>query len=92
MLSDHPFAVLQGDWVTDEQKQAALQFRDFLLNPDQQRLALSYGFRPANATVTLTDADVSHNPFVSLADLFPNAGPTPCNPRPRCLPEISSMR
>lgn len=77
MLSDHPFAVLQGDWVTDEQKQAALQFRDFLLSPAQQRLALSYGFRPANTAVTLTDASTPNNPFVSLSSLFPNRRPDP---------------
>ena len=77
ILSDHPFAVLQGDWVTDEQKQAALQFRDFLLDLPQQRQALSYGFRPANSAVALSDAGVSNNPFIGLASLFPNRQPDP---------------
>jgi len=75
ILSDHPFVVLQGDWVTDEQKQAALQFRDFLLDVPQQRLALSYGLRPVNSAIALSDSSISNNPFVGLAALFPNRQP-----------------
>lgn len=75
ILSDHPFVVLQGDWVTDEQKRAALQFRDFLLDASQQRQALSYGFRPVNSAIALSDSSISNNPFVGLATLFPNRQP-----------------
>ncbi|HEX6108330.1 MAG TPA: serine/threonine-protein kinase, partial [Ktedonobacteraceae bacterium] len=55
ILSDHPFAILQGDWVTPEQQMAARTFRDFLLAAPQQRLALATGFRPANVNVHITD-------------------------------------
>lgn len=80
ILSDHPFAVLRGDWVTDEQSQAALQFRDFLLAQQQQVLALSYGFRPGptNYGISLQDSNVTGaNPFIKYAGLFPNNQPDP---------------
>lgn len=79
ILSDHPFAVLQGEWVTDEQRQAALRFRNFLLAREQQILALSYGFRPgpANTGLSLLTSQVANNPFVIHADLFPHHQPDP---------------
>ncbi len=55
IVSDHPFAILQGNWVTNEQQMAARIFRDFLLAAPQQRLALATGFRPANVNVHITD-------------------------------------
>ncbi len=76
ILSDHPFAVLQGKWSTDEQKQAANHFRDFLLSSEQQRQALTYGFRPANTAISLTDS-VSNNLFISQAAIFPDSQPDP---------------
>ncbi len=53
-LSDHPYAVLQGSWVTAAKQAAAQAFRDFLLAPAQQQKALQYGFRPANLNVPVT--------------------------------------
>ncbi len=59
--SDHPFAVLQGNWVTPVKKVAAQAFRNFLLAPEQQSKALRYGFRPADVNVKLTAPfDVAH--------------------------------
>lgn len=55
IVSDHPFAIMQGNWVTHEQQLAAQIFRDFLLAVPQQRLALATGFRPANVNVHITD-------------------------------------
>jgi ABC-type sulfate transport system substrate-binding protein len=60
--SDHPFAVLEAPWNTPEQQEAARMFRDFLLGEPAQRLALRYGFRPANAAVAL-NANLPDNPF-----------------------------
>jgi Ca-activated chloride channel family protein len=37
------------------EQQAAEQFFNFLLTPDSQKLAMSYGFRPANNDVPLAD-------------------------------------
>ncbi|HLI09152.1 MAG TPA: protein kinase [Ktedonobacteraceae bacterium] len=62
IVSDHPFAILQGSWVTAEQRQAAQMFRDFLLSKPMQQLALTKGFRPTNPDVHITD-NIAHNPF-----------------------------
>jgi Ca-activated chloride channel family protein len=59
--SDHPFAILQGNWVTPAKKAAALAFRNFLLDPAQQQKALRYGFRPALSSVPIsTPLDSAH--------------------------------
>jgi len=59
--SDHPFAILQGSWVTPAKKAAALAFRNFLLAPAQQKKALQYGFRPANLNVAVgAPIDAAH--------------------------------
>lgn len=64
ILSDHPYAILNATWVTSEQRQAAAQFRDFLLSREMQQLALdSYGFRPVSSQVQINQSDPL-NPFV----------------------------
>ncbi len=52
-FSDHPYTILQGNWVTPEKKAAAQAFQNFLLDTPQQQKALQYGFRPANSKVGL---------------------------------------
>jgi Ca-activated chloride channel family protein len=51
--TDHPFAILNAPWVTEEQRAAAATFRDFLLAPEQQRRALEFGFRPADPNIPI---------------------------------------
>ncbi len=65
IISDHPYAVLNAPWVTAEQQQAAAMFRDCLLAEPTQQLALQYGFRPANADVSISNND-GNNPFNAL--------------------------
>ncbi len=60
MLSDHPFAIFKG--ASPEEHQAAAIFRDFLLGPDMQKLARSFGFRPASTNISLME-QTSLNPF-----------------------------
>jgi Mg-chelatase subunit ChlD len=50
---DDPFIVLAS--ASEAERQAADQFYNFLLNEESQKLAMSYGFRPANASVALAD-------------------------------------
>lgn len=50
---DDPFIVMAS--ATSDEQQAADQFFSFLLSPDSQRLAMSFGFRPANVDVPLAD-------------------------------------
>jgi Ca-activated chloride channel family protein len=52
--SNHPFVVLDASWVTEEQKEAARIFEDFLLDNPQQLQAVEYGFRPADPSIPLT--------------------------------------
>jgi ABC-type glycerol-3-phosphate transport system substrate-binding protein len=67
MFSDHPYAILNAPWVTPEQRQAAEQFRNFLLSPPIQEIAFrQYGFRPAIPDVPVLTNDPS-NPFVKYS-------------------------
>ncbi|MFQ3633995.1 extracellular solute-binding protein [Roseiflexus sp.] len=50
---DNPFIIMSS--ATDQERRAAEQFYDFLLTDESQRLAMSYGFRPANVNVPLAD-------------------------------------
>lgn len=52
--SNHPYCILDAAWVTDEQRVAAEIFEDFLLDREQQLLAIQYGFRPADPSIPLT--------------------------------------
>jgi hypothetical protein len=54
---DFPFTVWMGPETTAQEKNAALQFEEFLLSPDQQRQALERGLRPANLEVSLESED-----------------------------------
>lgn len=50
---DNPFCILEANWITDDQRQAAELYRDFLLQPAQQDLAVTIGLRPADTKVPL---------------------------------------
>jgi hypothetical protein len=65
ILSDHPYAILDAEWVTPDQREAAAQFREFLLSEPTQELALQYGFRPANTQVALNEPG---SPFIDYED------------------------
>jgi Ca-activated chloride channel family protein len=51
--ADNPVCILETDWVTDEQREAAQMYREFLLQPAQQAVTLDSGLRPADATIAL---------------------------------------
>jgi ABC-type molybdate transport system substrate-binding protein len=44
---DFPFAIYMGNETSAEEKQAALEFKEFLLSAEQQAIALDFGLRPA---------------------------------------------
>ncbi len=74
VFSDHPYAILDAPWVTDDQQQGGRLFRDFLLTRPIQELALRgidpaqpYGFRPADPNVPIVDND-ANNPFNRFRD------------------------
>lgn len=49
---DNPYIILKGSWVSEDQRKAAGQFKDYLLKPESQKNALALGFRPANTSVS----------------------------------------
>jgi Ca-activated chloride channel family protein len=59
--SDHPYAVLDADWVGAEEREGAKAFLDFLKSKPAQMRALALGFRPADATIAIgTPVDAAH--------------------------------
>ncbi len=66
MFSDHPYAILGDPLTTPDQRAAAERFRAFLRSRPIQELALEYGFRPADPSVSVVTGDVN-NPFNTYA-------------------------
>lgn len=61
LWSDHPFCVVNADWVTTQQVQASRLFIDFLTSKQAQNNALlKYGFRPVEPSI---DLEQSGSPF-----------------------------
>lgn len=51
--SDHPAGVVDREWVTEEHREAARKYLDFLRAEPQQQAALPFGFRPADPAIPL---------------------------------------
>jgi ABC-type Fe3+ transport system substrate-binding protein/tRNA A-37 threonylcarbamoyl transferase component Bud32 len=64
--SDHPIALLAGDWVKPDQAKAAHAFVAFLRSREAQQSALQYGFRAAEVDIPLMTEDPA-NPFKKYA-------------------------
>jgi ABC-type Fe3+ transport system substrate-binding protein len=63
--SDHPFCILNADWVTPQKASAARLFMDFLVSKPIQELALTkYGFRPVDPSI---DLNQQSSPFTWYA-------------------------
>ncbi len=56
---EHPFGIVQADWVTDEQANAARTFADYVRTPLVQEKIMAAGFRPV-----IPDVEIGY-PFVS---------------------------
>ena len=57
LWSDHPFCVLNADWITQQQTQAAKLFLDYLTSkPAQETALMKYGFRPVDTSIKLEQA------------------------------------
>lgn len=54
---DFPYTIWVGPETTAAEKNAALQFQQFLLTADIQRLAVQQGLRPVNSEVSVTEGD-----------------------------------
>jgi ABC-type molybdate transport system substrate-binding protein len=73
LWSDHPFCVLNADWVTPQKTAASALFIDFLTSKDAQEVALmKYGFRPVDASIKLEQPGSPFDRYAAngfLADL-----------------------
>lgn len=59
--SDHPFAILDADWVGPEEKAAAKALLAFLKAKPQQQRALELGFRPGDPSIAVNaPIDAAH--------------------------------
>jgi len=52
-VHDHPFAIPNAPWVSEEQRKAAEAFTRYFLSAPVQQKVLAAGFRPANPAVPL---------------------------------------
>jgi Ca-activated chloride channel family protein len=53
--SDNPYCIVEESWVSDEQREAAEIYREYLLAPEQQDMAVTIGLRPAVEGVAMHD-------------------------------------
>ncbi|MFX1375739.1 MAG: substrate-binding domain-containing protein [Promethearchaeota archaeon] len=53
LYSDHPFCILNADWIDDDQRRVANAFLAFLQRTETVISALEYGFRPINTSIPL---------------------------------------
>lgn len=53
LYSDNPFFVLDAEWVSADERDAAAKFQAFVQQPANQRKVLEYGFRPGNPEVAV---------------------------------------
>ncbi len=51
---EHPFGIVNANWTTPEQREAARVLGEYVLTPDVQEMIMNYGFRPANPDVPLS--------------------------------------
>jgi hypothetical protein len=54
---DFPYTIWMGDETTALEKNAALVFEGYLLQPEVQQQAVEMGLRPANTEVSITEPD-----------------------------------
>ncbi|MEO5726780.1 MAG: VWA domain-containing protein [Byssovorax sp.] len=48
---NHPTGIVNADWVSPEQREAASKFLAFATSREQQQKALQYGYRPTDASI-----------------------------------------
>ncbi|MEM6528161.1 MAG: VWA domain-containing protein [Chloroflexota bacterium] len=58
---EHPFGIVNANWVTPEQQAGARIFTDYVLLPENQQQIMTQGFRPANPDVELAYPFVPEN-------------------------------
>ncbi|OLS26521.1 MAG: hypothetical protein HeimC2_14700 [Candidatus Heimdallarchaeota archaeon LC_2] len=63
LLNDHPYLILDAPWVSEQDKQLANDFLDYLLLEDTQIKAIEEGFRPSiNINTSIPEFQAAFNP------------------------------
>jgi ABC-type Fe3+ transport system substrate-binding protein len=66
IMSDHPFCLIEAEWVTAEKREAVRLFLDYLTSePAQESALIEHGFRPVNPNIPLDRPD---SPLVRYAE------------------------
>ena len=68
MWSDNPLCLMDGEWVSPAQRQAAGVLGTYLMSQPIQRQALRYGYRPGNIDVPVLTPE-PENPFNRFRDV-----------------------
>jgi Ca-activated chloride channel family protein len=78
IVSNYPFAILQGSWVSQFRSYAAQGFRDFLLSQNEQNKALQDGFHPTQVQKQGAPLDSDHGVDTTqpAGNTFPIPDPT----------------
>jgi len=71
---EHPFGIVQADWVSEEQAEAARKFTEYILSPSVQEQVMAAGFRPVNPAVPIgypitTDLGVDPNQPLTVLEV-----------------------
>ena len=85
---EHPFGIPNADWVSDEQREAARIFTEYIRSEEVQQKVLESGFRPANPNVPL---DAPNSPFIQDLGVDPNQPSTVLTvPDPEVIAAVQS--
>lgn len=85
----HPMCVLDASWVTADQREAAAIYTRYLLEPEQQALAVEKGLRPANPLVPLHDP--ISLPYGTDPRVTPQTVPSLASPAPESSQAIRDL-
>lgn len=70
---DFPYSIYMGKETTAQEKQAALDFKNYLLSATQQTTALDYGLRPATAEVASDGGLIAQWKDLGVMENIPSA-------------------
>lgn len=71
--SDNPYCLVDADWVSDEQREAAAVYREYLLGQEAQEIAIDEWLRPGDRSIPLrAPADLAHgvDPAVTVESVL----------------------
>lgn len=70
---DFPYAIYMGKETSAEEKQAALDFKNYLLSANQQAVALDFGLRPASAESSSSGGLISQWKELGVMENIPSS-------------------